>query len=529
MKKYIIIITASIVLFSGCKKFLDVNRDPDALYEAPLELILPAALSSPMYILGGDGQIFGAYWAQHWTQATNAPQFQDFDSWQITNTTFDGRGYGSLYYYALADLKYIKNEARATVNWSYYLIATVIESYVYQTLVDLYDQVPYTEAIQGESGNITPKFDDGQYIYNCLADSINFALTMPYTGGTSADPGDADIIFNGDMTKWAQFANTLLLKIYLRQSKVNSTTIGEKINTLKGRAFLTEDACYNIFVNQADKQNPIYASAEVKHKGNISMSRTLMGYLIDDMFGAPVIRDSRVDYLAHRPEKVQEYHRALLQGDYYANSNVYYLGGSSTPNYWGAEGIEYLSRPHVEYNHPLYYMTAAESYFLQAEADLLYWQEGNAQALYESGVTEAFKRLKNIGVVPVEDTDYSEEDVIGTTGYAPWNETDTEEEKLEKIWIQKWISMTNIQGIEAFIEHNRTNCPQEHPINPKTDPLGWDDDYERGWFTVSVNNVTSDVFPRRLMVPQSELDGNPNVPSDMRNKKITDPVWWDVD
>jgi len=514
---YLIIILLVLFSFSSCKKFLDINHDPDAIENVPIKMILPSALSSPMYILGGDGQIIGAYWAQQWTQSTNSPQYQGFDSWQITNSTFDGRGYGALYYYSLTDLKRIKNEARKTENWSYYLMATVIESYVYQTLVDLYDNVPYTDAIQGEEGNITPEFDMGEDIYTNIVDSLKYALNLDVTTITSEDPEESDIIFNGDMNKWKEFANTLLLKIYLRESFKKD--MSSEITSLNG-SFLSEDADFNIFVNQSDKRNPIYATAEIEQKGNISMSRTLIGYLIDDMYGSPNIRDSRVDYLAYRPNKVPEAHRALLQGDFYANSNVYYLGGSSTVNYWGAENIEYLSRPLILYDTPLYYMTLAESYFLQAEADIRYKGGAEAQDLYENGVKAAFRRL---GL-----TDTDAQVILDDVNYAAWSSATTDDERLNLIWMQKWVSMTNIQGIEAFIEHNRTDTPKEFNVNPNSDPINWDDDYERGWFTVSVNNVTNGRFPRRLLVPQSEIDGNPNVPDEMRNKKIYDPVWWDV-
>ena len=52
---------------------------------------------------------------------------------------------------------------------------------------------------------------------------------------------------------------------------------------------------------------------------------------------------------------------------------------------------------------------------------------------------------------------------------------------------------------------------------------------DRGKFTISVNNVQSDRFPKRFLCPQSEIDGNPNTPSELKTKKIYDHVWWDVD
>ncbi len=523
MKKLfkIVLILSIISGMSSCNEFLDINHDPDILEDAPVEMILPAALSSPMYILGGDGQIFGAYWAQHWTQSTNAPQYQGYDSWQITNATFDGRGYGALYYYSLKDLEHIRKIAEKEENWTYFLMTTVVEAYIYQVLVDLYDKVPFTEALQGEGSdgfdpNITPKFDDGEFIYNGLIEMLDDALSKNLGAVSCKDPGDADILFGGNMNSWQAFANTLKLKILLRQSNVNDVTTA--MADLKGKAFLTSDAAFNIFVNQPDKRNPIYSAAEIQHKGNLSMSRTLMDYLTGDIEGEDNYRDRRVEYLAERPKDVPEYHRALLQGDYL---NIDY-----------ATSIEELSRPMLKFDHPLYYMTEAESYFLQAEANLRYWgDDTKAEEMYEEGIRAAFDRLDNIGLVPTDDDEYDAEVVID--GYAKWVYT-SEEAQLELIWMQKWVSMTNIQGIEAFIEHNRTNTPYEYEVSPRVD--NWQnqsgiDAYEKGcgWFTIALNNVTSDRYPRRLMCPQSEMDGNPNVPVELRSKKIFDPVWWDID
>jgi len=517
----------------SCSEFLDVNHDPDAIEEAPIELILPAALASPMYVIGGDGQIIGSYWAQHWTQSTNAPQFQGYDSWQITNATFDGSGYGSLYFNALNDLEYIRKKSKQTGNWSYYLIATSAQSYVYQMLADLYDEIPFTEALQGEVGNggnqpnITPKFDKGQVVYDSLIVRLDYALSRDFKATTSINPKNSDIVFGGDIEKWKAFANTLKLKIHLRQRFARPEVAQAGIVAMQNELFLENDAAFDIFVDQDDKRNPVYATADVAHKGNISMSRTLMSYLIDNMFTSPDIKDTRVDYLAHRPDRVPEAHRALLQGDFGANSNIDTLQTSPTTIlYFGAQDIQYLSRPKLSFDNPLYYFTVAESYLLRAEADLLYWGGANAKTYYENGVRAAFERLKDIGHVDADDDDYDPADVI--SGYAKWSSASNDDERLELIWMQKWVSMVNIQGLEAFIEHNRTDTPKEFAVNPKDDPLNWDEDYEAGMFTVSVNNVVSNRFPRRLLVPQSELDGNPNVPTTLKTKKIYDRVWWDI-
>jgi hypothetical protein len=57
--------------------------------------------------------------------------------------------YNELFSGALADYQLAINLAVARNDWRYNLMATVMKAYTYQVLVDLYDKVPYTEALKG--------------------------------------------------------------------------------------------------------------------------------------------------------------------------------------------------------------------------------------------------------------------------------------------------------------------------------------------------------------------------------------------
>jgi hypothetical protein len=56
------------------------------------------------------------------------------------------------------------NKARDAKDWNFYLMGTVMKAYTAEVLVDLYDKIPYFEALQG-AANLNPKFDDGYAIY----------------------------------------------------------------------------------------------------------------------------------------------------------------------------------------------------------------------------------------------------------------------------------------------------------------------------------------------------------------------------
>ncbi len=490
-----------VFLFAGCEKdFMDINHDPSRSQESTVQLTLPAAIGSSAYVIGGYYQLLGGFWAQHWTQAIGAPQWREIDSYNLQTSDFDNRQWGELYSGALKDYKYVRDLAKSKQNWSYYLMASVMQAYTYQVLADLYDKVPYSEALNGENGNITPKFDNGTVIYDGIIAMIDEAMTYDYKTfkssanptATAIQPGTDDIIFGGDMDKWEAFANTLKLKIYLHQcySRNSIAQAGIQAMYAANAKFLDTDAKVAIFANQQNKRNPTYETFIDRLSGNVSMSNTI--YSILDS-----VADPRLPLLIAKNKKSPAVYKCLVQGDYF---NTSFPTGAN---------IADLSTPVLGPVDPVYFMTKAESYFLQAEAIERYGVAGVAKTMYENGIDAAFARLGAIGSAALY--------AVGAPYAYPT--AGNFENKLEKIIGQKWIAMTNIQGIEAFFEHNRTHYPKESTV-PGSSPA-----YVKGQFTISVNSSTGALYPKRLLFPESERRRNPNTPA---LEPITKKVWWDV-
>ncbi|HYG40548.1 MAG TPA: SusD/RagB family nutrient-binding outer membrane lipoprotein [Cytophagales bacterium] len=462
-----------LISFTSCNDFLDINTSPNEPADVPVELVFPAAVGSTAYVLGGWYQILGGMWAQHWTQSTGASQYRDIDSYDLQTDAFDDRQYGELYTGALNDYKYIRETAKQNENWSFYLMATVMQAYTYQVLADIYDEIPFSESLQGEGGLLTPKFDGGQVVYDSLIARIDEALAKDLSAVTVEDPGTKDVVFGGDMTKWVQFANTLKLKIYIRQVEVRESVAFAGIQSLFANPnFLTVDAKFSSFKDEPENRNPVYETGVDRLGGSISISRTLFSFLQEN-------GDPRLNEIMDYPVSSPTLHNTLVQGDYL----------NTLPT-----NIQGLSTPTLEPLDAVYFISAAESYFLQAEAVVRAGVAGDAQSLYNSGIEASFEKFGATGASDV----YEDGKVYAfpTAG--------TLDQKIEAIVTQKWVSMANSQGLEAFFEQNRTGYPD--------------------FFTVAVNNVTSGQFPKRLFFPQSERTGNPgNLPA---IKPLTEPVWW---
>src|SRR5678810_550049 len=94
-----------------------------------------------------------------------------------------------------------------------------MQCYVYQELVDLYGDVPYGDAFKGTE-NILPAYAKQKDIYEDLVKRLDASMTAmtAATWPTDAAKLAVDIFFQGNKSNWIRFANTLKLRILMRQS-----------------------------------------------------------------------------------------------------------------------------------------------------------------------------------------------------------------------------------------------------------------------------------------------------------------------
>ncbi|HEX7016630.1 MAG TPA: SusD/RagB family nutrient-binding outer membrane lipoprotein [Cyclobacteriaceae bacterium] len=472
--KFITLFALLMMMATACEDYLDINTDPNNPSEATVDLVFPAGISSVAFTLGGQWQILGSFWSQHWTQSTGANQYAVIDDYNITETRYD-REYSELYSGALNDLNWVSQRAAEEENWNYYLMAEVMKAYTFQVLVDLYDKVPYFEALRG-SEDTTPAFDDGQAIYDDLIVRIDDALSKDLDAFTSTQPGRDDMVFQGNMDNWIRFANTLKLKIYMRQTEARSQVAQAGITELfnSGAEFLDVDAEMAEYVDVEDFRNPYYAvqvSSAGNGRGNVDVaaSNTLLETLI-------AAGDPRVNAIFNTPEAGGG-HVGLDQGDY---SNT------------GFQNHVNLSQPAIGPTHPVVFMSAAESKFLQAEAVERFGVAGDAEALYQEGIEANFEKHGVSGAAAL----------YGAGGPYEYN-------GIESIIFQKWIACANFNSLESHFERLRTGYPDH--------------------FTITPNNITGGVFPRRLPYTSTELSNNAeNLNAIGGQKSVIQRTWWNL-
>jgi hypothetical protein len=477
MKKFIISILVLSATFVGCSSDLDINRDPDSLSpsSAPLSAQLPAGIAGIIGSEGASYAIIGGFWSQFWTQSNAANQYNIIDNYSIGTSDYNYAWNGM--FDALGDIRNVKRRALAEGNWNYYLIATVLEAQASQVLTDFYGSIPYKEA--NNSSILQPKFNTGEEVYTYMIDDLNEALSKPLASSKGEVPGNDDLIFGGNMTNWTKFANTLKLKIYMRQTyspKAAEANTGITQMIAAGTQFLTVDAGMNQFTDAINQSNPLYEynNRRLNVATNLRMSTTLASF-----FDANVDTRKAAYYLAGN---------SLNQGD--TESSV------------GAGTIAIVK---LSATTPALLMTKEESLFLQAEAMARYNGGTGAKALYDAAINANFTRYGLVGTSFV-------------SGAYAYPSAGSLEQKVEAIITQKWIASFPGNGFESFFEKNRTGYPKTSAVAQTSGS------YVPGQFAYSKTGTTAGLFPRRLAYPLSERNANSNVPSLI---PITTPVWWD--
>ncbi|MDO3628616.1 SusD/RagB family nutrient-binding outer membrane lipoprotein [Mucilaginibacter sp. BT774] len=482
LKRALFIVLVAAFGFSGCKKILDVNQNPNNPDHADPTLLLPTTQAAISQVVGNSFQVFGNMWAQYWTQSPVASQYKSIDQYAPVATNFDNP-WLNLYRVALVNADLITKSHEAGLE-NVKGIAYLMKAYSYQLATDAFGDVPLSQALQ-PSVYQNPKYDAQQLVYDSIFMYIKKAL--PLLNANAVSPGTQDMIFQGDMTKWVAFANTLELRAYLRLSNIDPNTAKAGIAALyqTNPTFLTEDASIT-YTSTGGNENPFYNEAASPTLGkiqNVVASSTAVNAFTQNndprlakFYSLFIDKVNPVDSLVSIP-----------QGSYlsYVNKKV------STPSpLVGGKADDPTSA-----TAPVKLLSAAESYFLQAEAVARGWAAGNAASLYTQGIQASFDAT-GAG----DATTYI---ATAPDGLQALTAAATVNAKVKAIITQKYYAMCGFQGFEAWTEWRRTGYPK---LNPS-----------------AATTIAAGQMPLRMLYPNTELTSNLNYPGTI---PIYTHVWW---
>ena len=486
---------------SSCKKFLEVNDNPNepGAPTLPLAAKFPAALVSAVnqetLQLNQIGAFFGGYWGTNNQGSSSFFDLKTYNGPAIRNQRGGipvwENGYNNILYFQL-----IKDEAISSGDMFYSGASKIMQGMIFLRLVDVYNNIPFDEAAQGTEFN-APRYEEGKAVYqkaiNLISEGINDVKNSPEIGGRADD-----ILFKGNRTLWAKFGNTLKLRALIRQSEA-----GEQAYIESELARIGQEGSGYLGVGENAYVDPGYQNSTGKlNPFWENYYRNVQG---DQVSNHHIIRPTEyliAQYLERNDPRLEKLYvpvAGTYQGVRFGNpdaGNPEYDESNTSAFRGPAESNGSPSGLFKRYNQPSVLLSSFESLFLQAEAAHRGWIAGSAKSYYENAIQESFAYLQ----VPASAFDsYNAQAAVSF---------DNAGNKIERIIGQKWLALNSISSIEAWNDYRRLGLP-EFP----------------GTAASGINGR-----PLRFMYPETERGTNGgNVAAQGSDLMLQDRVWWDKD
>ncbi len=483
---------------SSCSNFLDVNVNPNAPVGENLTLNnkLPAALVATATQEATQLNQLGAWWSGYW--GTSSEGLNSFFNEKIYSgpgirDVRDGipvweNSYNYLLYYKL-----MLDQAEDEGALFYSGISKIMMAWHFFQLVDIYNNVPFDEALQGSTYN-RPTYEDGKTVYEKSMNLVTEGIQD--IKSASIAPKNDDIIFGGNKNLWMKFGNTMKLRALLRQSEQASQAayITAEIQKIvqEGSGFLgtSESALVQPgYLNTAGKLNPFYENyyrnsggATVNNYTNIRPTT----YIIEKLKG---LNDPRLAALYVEVG-------GTFKGVSFGNPTV--STESDAINTSAFKGpLENGNQPAgliKSFNQASVLLSSFESLFLQAEAAQRGWISGTAATYYQAAISESFKYIMN-GTVDI--STYTAQNTVALASAS---------NPIERIIEQKWLALNSINSIQAWADYRRLGYPQ---------------------IPNSMVAPSPEARPQRLMYPETENSTNRDqVVAQGSDDILTAKVWW---
>jgi len=525
----------SLVLFSvACtKKFPEINTDKNSIATVT-PAVIPflfshaediATVNQANYQIAEN--LFADQYAQYF--ACEATYFGS--DRLVINQAWVGANFNPYYTDVLPQLQTIF--ANTDSLSAEHAMAEVVWVLAFMKATDYWGPIPYFKA--GIVADSVP-YDPQDKIYADFFTRLDGAIAVltPLAGSNAY--GTYDLIYQGDVSHWIKFANSLRLRLALRVSNVEPTVAQTEAEASVAAGVMTASPGDDAFIERSSVGGDINGLSTMSDWNEFRMSATMASVLkgyqdprINQYF-LPTVNSGDptfgvfANYTGIRngltvAEQTIPQNLAVAnshQGQRWASTNVV-VGGTVVGE------ASYT-------NTPQNVLETAEAYFLRAEGALKGWNMGgSAQSLYEAGITNSFAQW---GVsagqastyiastaTPTAPHVYTEDGTDTAVSNVPiaWSADPTTE--LRQVMTQKWLGLFP-DGMEAWADYRRSHVLPLYAVIHSDNPL--------------ITN-TSTQYLRRIPFLLSEkqtnggavaaavaLLGNGNPDTEMT------PLWWDT-
>ncbi|RAV99267.1 SusD/RagB family nutrient-binding outer membrane lipoprotein [Pseudochryseolinea flava] len=526
----ILSIVAFVGMAAGCTdRFEEFNTNPNGITERELSetVAINDLIKGNLKLAQRSIYVFNPAWYVQVQQNLNADIYSGYmmsptpfqgNSNNMTYALVDGwnaYAFDPAYDFVLTGLKKVEDSTlNVPTKQDVYAMSKIIKVESLHRVSDVFGPIVYTKfGVINDDGTVD--YDTQEEAYNAFFADLKTAIDIltPMVGKTpSALFAESDLVYGGNYEKWLRFANSLRLRLAMRLADVApQKAIAEGEAALAHEAGLIETNDGNFNVDLEANNHPL----------NVFNTEWA-----DIRFGAPLASYMKGYNDPRLPKYALPATDAAVAGEYIGIRQGINIDAKSR-----YEGYSKL----ITFGNKILLMTAAEVWFLKAEAALRGWNNaGTMGDNYEQGVSVSFAQhgvsseltdyLNDDESTPAEYLDPKavtpgQNDIKGASQYLAditikWDDAADDDEKLERIITQKWIAMYP-EGQEAWSEFRRTGYPILYPV--------------------IVNNSGGKIpgFIKRLPFTSNEYATNRAAINRIVSKMGADtggtPLWWDVD
>jgi len=364
-------------------------------------------------------------------------------------------------------------------------------------LTDTYGDVPYSQSnLARDSAIYEPVFDKQKDIYLDIFQKLDSANSL--LSASTAIVGTSDPVYNGNVSRWRKFGNSLYLRLLLRLSGKGEVST-QCINKIKEIVDLNP-AQYPIISTNDESAIlrwtgvPPYTSPLLTVREQDFRAPAIASFFIDNLVNW---NDPRID-ISLGSNGINRWAIAPYQGAFVGIPSGYTPGmGESKKSYFysNTSSSSLMTEPLTGM-----IMNYAEVKFILAEAAVKGWINGSAETFYNDGVLNSIKLWLPSWSVPV--TTYL------TAADMQWIPSGTLDEKMERIHLQKFYALFLVD-MQQWFEYRRTS----HPVLP-----------------IGPGLKNNGVMPARMVYPVYVQSANPTnykaAVEAQGSDQISTPVWW---
>lgn len=454
-------VTALLALLAlgGCDFVKQTTVNPNAVPDATVDQLFTSIQVNTFFFTENNVARMAAIWLQQ--MAGTDRQFSALDTYVQNETSANGE-FSSVYTGGgLIDMHKAEALAEAANRNVYDGVLKIYEAYMVGMAASYWGDIPYSQAANPKYP--TPKLDKQEDVYAAVQNLLDQAITE-LQSGQGVGPGSADMVFNGDASKWLAVAHTLKARFYMHWVEAQQQGMSQA-QTACGGDCLQEALAetQNGIQSPAGNWVTIHTSAQTETNVWYQFMNDRSGYISAGAYLVNLLKSTNDPRLSlYFSQTAQDTYVGSAPGQNLAGASALSMSGAGSPTY---------SEPMV---------SCSENAFIAAEANYDLGNTAAARQAYQAGVACQNQRW---GVT------VSAPDVSGMSG----------QPLLTAIMTQKYIA--EFLNPDAWNDYKRTCLPVLQSYEGKP-------------------------IPGRVYYGLTERQTNPNIPAPAQQpaRNTNDPV-----